>query len=64
MPVANILSSGNLVPDVTTILRMCLYSFQRLSKTLHIKIENEYSYVFIDFLLNVVNTEFVDDYIL
>ena len=63
LPVAEMLSNGHTVPDVSSFLRKWLYSVQQFSKLLPFKVETDFSYVFIHSLLNVMNNESIDDYI-
>ena len=63
LPVAEMLSNGHAVPDVSNFLRRWLYSVQMFTKLLPSKIETDFSYVFIHSLLNVINIESLDDYL-
>ena len=63
LPVAEMLSNGHTVPDISAFLRKWLYTLQKFTKKLPFKIETDFSYVFIHSLLNVINTETLDDYI-
>ena len=63
LPVAEMLTNGHTVADVSSFLRKWLYLVQRFSKILPYKVETDFSYVFIHTLLNVLNNESLDDYI-
>ena len=64
LPVAEMLSNGHTVPDVSGFLRKWLYNVKKFSKLLPYKVETDFSYVFIHSVLNVMNTESLDEYLL
>ena len=63
LPVAEMLSNGHAVPDVSSFLQKWLYNFQKLFKRLPSKVETDFSYVFIHSVINTFNKESLMDYL-